>query len=146
MPSKLLEVLHKGLKILENWVSEKKRALQAQLTEKKSISSEDEQWLDHEANLVDEQQILEALEDALDYEQGFARLDGEQKGIVRKLQEAAGDLSKAVGKKWKRASIFLLFVAETLADQPQAQNTHAKNQTRKRTALCQFSPRRRTRH
>ena len=87
-------------------------ALQAQLAEKKSISSEDERWLDHEANLVDEQRVLEALEDASDYEQGFARLDGEQKGIVRKLQEAAGDLSKAVGKKRKRASIFLLFVAK----------------------------------
>jgi hypothetical protein len=108
MSSKPLEVLRKGLKILKNRVQAKKEALQAQLAERKSISSQDERWLDHDANLVDEEQVLEALEDASDYEQGFARLDGEQKGIVRKLREAAGNLS-TVGKKRKRASIFSSF-------------------------------------
>ena len=102
-----LEVLRKGLKILKKQFKAKKEALQAQLAEKKSISSQDEQWLDHDANLVDEQQALEALENASDYERGFARLGGEQKGIVRKLREAAGDLSKAAGKKRKRVSNIL---------------------------------------
>ena len=69
------------------------------------ISSQDEQWLDFEANLVDEQQVLEALESASDYEQGFERLDEGQKGLVKKLCEAAGDLSIAVGKKQKRVSV-----------------------------------------
>ncbi|KAF8230439.1 hypothetical protein L208DRAFT_1281699, partial [Tricholoma matsutake] len=61
-------------------------------------------WLDHNANLVDEQQVLEALENASDYEQGFVRLGGEQKGVVQRLCEAAGDLSKVVGKKQKCVS------------------------------------------
>ena len=39
------------------------------------ISSQDEQWLDHDANLVDEEQVLEALENASDYNRGFKRLD-----------------------------------------------------------------------
>ena len=54
---------------------------------------------------MDEQQVLEALENASDYERGFARLDDEQRGVVRKLQEAAGNLSRVVGKKQKRATL-----------------------------------------
>lgn len=53
---------------------------------------------------MDEQQVLEALENASDYERGVERLDGEQKGVLRKLCEAAGDLSKVVGSKQKYAS------------------------------------------
>jgi hypothetical protein len=49
--------------------------------------------------LIDEQQVVDVMEIASDYEQGFMGLDDGQKGVVRKLQEAAGDLSKVVGKK-----------------------------------------------
>ncbi|KAF8219758.1 hypothetical protein L208DRAFT_1417721 [Tricholoma matsutake] len=103
MPLKPLEVLKKGLKILQDQVKAKKEKLQAQLHVKKSISSLDENWLDNEANLVDEQRVLDALENASDYERGCKRLDETQKGIVRRLREVAGDLSKAVGKKRKSA-------------------------------------------
>jgi hypothetical protein len=48
---------------------------------------------------VDEQQVLEALEKASDYEWGLARLDDKKRGLVKRLREAAGDLSKAAGKK-----------------------------------------------
>jgi GAF domain-containing protein len=146
MALKPLEVLRKGLKIFENRVKAKKEALQAQLAERKSISSQDEQWLDHDANLVDELRVLEALEDASDYERGFARLDDEQNNVVRRLQEAAGNRSRAVGKKRKRASIFPSFMAET--DQPQARNMHTEKPTSRRMAPHgphQFSPRRRMR-
>ncbi|KAI0248524.1 hypothetical protein BJV78DRAFT_1156442 [Lactifluus subvellereus] len=102
MASKPLEVLRKGLKVFKTRAKTKKEILQAQLAEKKSISSQDERWLDHDANLVDEQQVLEALENASDYERAFERLDGEQKGVVRKLCEAAGDPSKVIGSKRKR--------------------------------------------
>ena len=61
MPLGPLEVQKKGLKTLQAQVKAKKEKLQAQLHEKKSISSLDEKWLDNEANLVDEQQVLEAL-------------------------------------------------------------------------------------
>ena len=57
------------------------------MAEKKKISSEDEAWLNHEANMVDEQRVIEALETASDYERGFQRLNDVQKGLVRKLRE-----------------------------------------------------------
>jgi hypothetical protein len=101
MPLQPLEVLKKGLKTLQAQVKAKKEKLQAQLHEKKSISSLDKKWLDNEANLVDEQQVLEVLEKASDYERGLGRLDEGQKGVVRRLWEVAGDLSKVIGKKWK---------------------------------------------
>lgn len=103
MVLKPLDVLRKGLEVITNCVKSRKDVLQARLAERKSISSEDEQWLDHDANLVDEQRILEALENSPNYEEGLARLDGTQMGIVKKLCEAAGDLSKAVEKKRKHA-------------------------------------------
>jgi hypothetical protein len=89
MALKPLEVLKKGLKVLKNRVKVRKETLQAQLAARKSISSQDESWLDHDADLVDEQQALEVLEDASDYERGFERLDEAQKGAVRNLREAA---------------------------------------------------------
>ena len=101
MPLRPLEVLKKGLKTLQAQVKAKKEKLQAQLHEKKSISSLEEKWLDNEANLVDEERVLEALETASDYERGLERLDEAQKGVVRRLREVAGDLSKVVGKKRK---------------------------------------------
>jgi hypothetical protein len=60
MPLKPLEVLKKGLKILQDQVRAKKEKLQAQLHAKKSISSLDENWLDNEAN---EKQLTRALDD-----------------------------------------------------------------------------------
>jgi len=94
---KPLKVLKKGLKILHNQVKAKRDKLQGLLAKKKSISPEDEEWLDHAANFVDEQQVLDALENASDYERGLERLDDVQKGIVRKLRGAAGDLSEVAG-------------------------------------------------
>jgi hypothetical protein len=52
----------------------------------------DEQWLDNEANTVDEQQVLDTLESASDYEWGLECLDDGRKAIVKKLREWAGDL------------------------------------------------------
>jgi len=98
-----LNILQKGLKVLTDHVKTKKQVLEAQLAERKPISPEDEQWLDYEANLVDELQVLEALEDASSYEEGFAKLNEDQKGLVQRLREAAGDLSNPVGKKRKCA-------------------------------------------
>ena len=73
------------------------------MAEKKFILSQDEKWLDQEANFVDEQQVLDALEKASDHERGLEHLDDKQKGLVRKLWEMAGDLAKVVGKKRKHA-------------------------------------------
>ena len=71
MASSPLNVLKKGLKTLYEQFKAKKGQLQAQLAEGKSISSQDERWLDGEANLVDEERVLEVLKRASNYEQGL---------------------------------------------------------------------------
>ena len=101
MAVKPLEILKKGLETLQKQVKSKKDQLQACLAEKKLISSQDEDWLDHEANSVDEHRIIDALERASDYEKGLGRLSETDKGVVKKLREVAGDLAKITGKKWK---------------------------------------------
>lgn len=78
MALELLKVLRKGLKILKNRVKTKE-ALQARLgAEKKSTSSRDERWIDHNANLVDKQQVLEASENAPDHEHNIHNTSGAQ--------------------------------------------------------------------
>ena len=122
MVLKPLKVLRKGLKTLTDHVKKKKEELQARLAERQPISAEDEQWLDHDANLVDEQRVLEALERASDYERGLARLDDEQRGLVKRLHKAAGDLGKAAGTKRKRVSCISLFLVLELTNRrPRAQ-------------------------
>ena len=64
MALKPLDVLKKGLKLLQHRVKAKREEIQARLADKKSISSQEEKWLDNEANLVDEQQVLDTLEKA----------------------------------------------------------------------------------
>jgi hypothetical protein len=44
---------------------------------------EDEEWLDNDANLVDEICVLNLLKNALDYERGLGRLDEKEKGVVQ---------------------------------------------------------------
>jgi hypothetical protein len=87
MVLKPLKVLQKGLKTLTNHVKTKKEELQAHLAESQPISAEDKQWLDHDANLVDEQQVLEALEKASDYDQGCQDL------VLTTYVEAVRDLT-----------------------------------------------------
>ncbi|KAG6860392.1 hypothetical protein C0995_011742 [Termitomyces sp. Mi166 len=101
---KLLKVLKKGLKTLQNKVKAKKEHLQAQLTAQKSISLKDEAWLDQNGNLVDFMRVVDTLETASDYEKGLTKLDEQQQGLVRKLREAAGDLVKVIGKKHKHTA------------------------------------------
>ncbi len=100
MPS--LELLKKGLSVLESQVKERSGRLKALLAANKPISSEDEQWLDCEANLVDELQVVEVLEQATDYQKALETLNDMQKSIVMKLREAGGEFPKLAGKKRKR--------------------------------------------
>jgi hypothetical protein len=102
MALKPLEILKKGLKALQKKVQSKKDQLQACLAEKQSISSQDGDWLDHEANLVDGRHVIDALECTSDYEKGLERLNEMDKGVVKKLREVAGDLAKMAEKKRRR--------------------------------------------
>jgi hypothetical protein len=101
LPRKPLDILKKGLESLRNDVKTKRDRLLAQLAEKKPITSSDEHWLDNDANLVDEEWILEALEKASNYERGVERLDDKGKAIMMKLRELAGDLLPKTSKKRK---------------------------------------------
>lgn len=102
MAPKPLDVLRKGLERLQSDVKARKDSLLAQLANRRPITSQEEHWLDNDANLIDEECILEALEKASCYERGFERLDDEGKAIVTKLRELAGDLLPKVSKKRKR--------------------------------------------
>ena len=52
-----------------------------------------------DGNLVDEEHIVESLETASDYEQGFERLKAMDHSIDEKLGVAAVDLPSIAGKK-----------------------------------------------
>ena len=94
--------LKKGLAEFSKKIKARKDKLTEKLANKEQISSSDEHWLDHEANTVDEQRVLDILEAASDYEKEVGRLDENSKGIVEKLQEWAGGMNKPAGQKCKR--------------------------------------------
>jgi len=101
MAPKPLDILKKGLNKFSKIIKDCKEALNTKLSQRETISSTDEQWLDHKVNTVDEDHILHELEAASDYERGFERLDEGGKAIVEKLRVWAGDLAKVAGKKQK---------------------------------------------
>lgn len=106
MTLKPLEILKNGLSKFKKTIQVRKDELNGKLAWKETISSSDEHWLDNEANIVDEQRILEALESASDYERGFEKLDDKGKAIIKKLRQWGGDLVKVTGKKRKRTVYF----------------------------------------
>jgi hypothetical protein len=71
MAQKPLEILKKGLTKFSKKIKERKDALEAKLARKETISADDEHWLDHEANVVDEQRVIDNLEASSDYERGL---------------------------------------------------------------------------
>jgi hypothetical protein len=102
MTSKPLEILKRGLAKFSKRIRDRKDTLDARLAQGETISSADEHWLDHEANIVDEQRVIDDLEAASDYERGLARLDDTGRAIVKKIGEWAGDLVQIAGNKRKR--------------------------------------------
>jgi hypothetical protein len=106
MTLKPLDILKKGFSKFTKTIKACRDELNTKLARKETISSADEHWLDHEANTIDEEHILETLESASDYDRGFDRLDEKGKAIVKRLREWAGDLAKAAGKKRKRMAFF----------------------------------------
>jgi len=102
MTPKPLDILKNGLDKFSKKIKTRKEALTMKLSQRESISSADEKWLDHEANTIDEERVLHDLEAASDYERGLGRLDEGGKAIVKKLREWAGDLMKVAGNKRKR--------------------------------------------
>ena len=109
-----IATLKKGLVEFSKKIKARKDKLTDKLAKNEKISDDDEHWLDHEANTVDEQRVLDALEAASDYKKEIGRLDENSKGIVKKLQEWAGDTNKVPSKKRQcRKNSLLLHDAET---------------------------------
>ena len=110
-----LDLLKKGLHTLRNQVQERKTRIKSDQKAGKVLSESDEDWLDGEGNLVNEEQVVQDLEEASDYEKGLGRLDAEGRGIVQRLQVLGGGHRTAVGKKHrhKEASHFFNTISLT---------------------------------
>jgi hypothetical protein len=70
----------------------------------------------NEANLVDEQRVLEDLEAASDYERGVSRLDTKRKAAWARMKELAGGVKASVAvsmptTKRKRACLDMSVVS-----------------------------------
>ncbi|KAG6832873.1 hypothetical protein H0H87_012806, partial [Tephrocybe sp. NHM501043] len=94
MSTKTLETLKAGLAKLKEQVKVCQGSFLKHLHEKKPILDVDEQWLDHEGNLVNEEKVLKVLENASDYEHGLERLNTQDKTLVEKLKEVGGGIVK----------------------------------------------------
>ena len=92
MSSNQLDILKKGLVNLQSQTKETKSRLLTRLANHEIITKEEEHWLDHNANLVEEEQVIEELEKASDYEQRLGRLDEIKKKIVICLSTATGNI------------------------------------------------------
>ena len=95
-------------------IKARKDKLTDMLARNEKISDDDENWLDHEANTIDEQRVLDILEAASDYEKEVEKLDANSKGIVKKLREWAGDTNKVASLKRQRREGFLLCMMQKL--------------------------------
>ena len=80
--------------------------LTAELKAGQSISEADEEWLNGEANLGDEERVMEALENVSDYEQYIKQLNPEDKAIVQRLQDLAQGCGGILPSKKRKCTNF----------------------------------------
>ncbi|KAJ7809639.1 hypothetical protein B0H14DRAFT_3759027 [Mycena olivaceomarginata] len=86
MPLVALEVLRRGFDALKKHIGSRSKTLEDHLANNKSITSDDERWLDDEGNIADEEWALRDLETASEYERGMLRLNAAQKKAVKRLK------------------------------------------------------------
>ncbi len=91
MPSVSLVTLKNGLHRLKEASRKRKQDLETRLSRSEKISSEDEHWLDNEANHVDEDALVTSLQEAADYEAALKKLTPLQNGLAEKLRKLAYD-------------------------------------------------------
>ena len=105
MAKKPLDVLKSGLRKLQSQFQQKRDNLLARLARKEKLSPEEEEWLDHEANLVDEEALVDTLDKASDYERKLSMLDMNKQSLVQKLMGYGvekADVNRIPGKKRAR--------------------------------------------
>jgi hypothetical protein len=93
---KPLDILKKGLKKLQACTEKRKNDILAKQKSMADLTPEEEHFLDHEANLVDEDRVIQELDDASDYERGVEMLNEKDKSIWQRLLELGGEAQKAI--------------------------------------------------
>ena len=106
-----IEILKKGLTRLWNQVQDRKTRLLAELRASQPISDTDQEWLDNDRNLVDEEQVVDVLDYASDYEKGLKRLNSHDKYVVDKLQSLIGSYTPTKKHKHMRFLNLMIYVA-----------------------------------
>ena len=108
MASHGLDSLREAFRRLESRTAARRKHLEARLAARQTISVEDEQWLDNEANLVEERHALDILTGASDVETGMRLLTENQKAAMKQLWDQpvegsdGGVLEHADGPSRKR--------------------------------------------
>jgi hypothetical protein len=117
-PQPSLEVLQKGLTILQNNISDRKNTLSAQLAQGERISTEDEVWLDGDANHVDEDHLICRLKTASDYEGAISGLGPKDAELVGKLSAlwTGGSTGKVAAKNKRKSVFYFPYVSTIKAD------------------------------
>ncbi|KAG6872508.1 hypothetical protein C0992_009551, partial [Termitomyces sp. T32_za158] len=100
-PKDPLRAIKAGISRLKAEIKLRKDDPLARLGRHEKISDADEAWLDNEANLIDEEAVVELLEEASDYEHGLSQLSSHQKNLVDRLLVLGGGQEKIVGNKRK---------------------------------------------
>jgi hypothetical protein len=109
----MLEKVKQGLEALRKQTEARKSIILAHLNSKEpaertKVTAEDEKWLDGEANLVDEEMLVQEIDEASDCECGVGRLDEKKKTMWEKLVKLGGGAVKVLTK----AAIIMAKAAE----------------------------------
>ncbi|KAI6166172.1 hypothetical protein EDD17DRAFT_1505592 [Pisolithus thermaeus] len=116
MMLKPIDVIRKGLAKLQDQIHACKVSLEAALKAGEMISCADEEWLDNAGNLVEEEQLVDKLEKALDYRSTLEGLDVREKSIVKKLTGTAKGDKKGGPAKKCNCMIFDIVLTEFRAE------------------------------
>ncbi len=90
--------IEKALTLLQEETDQRRKDINAWLVQKKSVSAEDEVWLDEAGNLVDEVVLVESLAAVPDLDEAVKNLNEHQRGVHAHLIEK---IQPSVSKKRK---------------------------------------------
>jgi hypothetical protein len=121
MPSHpLLATLKKGLSVLKDTIKKRRDGLLERLKNNDKLTVDEDTWLDQDANLVEEDAVIDKPENASDYERGFSHLNSKELGLIETLNGLAEGLdqkvSAMVGNKRKSAFLCCLLWHPRLMD------------------------------
>jgi hypothetical protein len=101
-------VLRRGLSKLKKQVKAQRDALLECVNKCEKISEADEEWLDQDANFVDEEALVEKLNNASDYERKLTRLTSMEQLLFKKLMGMGNGTIEVAGPGKKRKRKYYL--------------------------------------